>query len=122
MTRILIVEDETAIAETLSEILSGEGYEVLVAVDGIDALERLGENHAHPDVILTDLMMPRVDGHSFITKLRARESLAQTPVIVMSAGTIAPDTRRDAASTLAKPFTIEALLSALDVVLRDLKV
>src|SRR5687768_7304731 len=80
---VLVVEDEPSIREMLALVLEDEGLRVVTAGDGIDAL-RVVEVEP-PAVVLTDLMMPRLDGHGLIERLRA----ARVPVkgiIAMSAG------------------------------------
>jgi DNA-binding NtrC family response regulator len=79
-TRVLIVDDEESQRTDLSEILLSFGVEPLLAVDGGDALEKL--EHCEVDAILTDLMMPRVDGFELLRQLGTRGNT--TPVIVLT--------------------------------------
>ena len=79
-SKILIVDDDESQRALLCDILSGQGFHVEQAVDGIDALEKVDQ--FYPDVILTDLNMPRMDGFEFIRQLRQRESLI--PVITLT--------------------------------------
>lgn len=78
--RILVVEDESDAAATLSEFLLRQGYAVVVAENGDAALAAIGE--ASFDLVLTDLRMPGLDGMPFLRSLR--EALPTTPVIVMT--------------------------------------
>lgn len=78
--RILIVEDDEPQRQLLSDLLSAGGYETGTATDGLDALEKL--ETFDPDVILTDLNMPRMDGFELMTELRRRDS--NTPVIAFT--------------------------------------
>jgi CheY-like chemotaxis protein len=68
--RILVVDDETVIAQLIADMLSGEGYDVDTAPDGRVALARLGERHY--DVVLSDLRMPELDGLGFFREIEAR--------------------------------------------------
>ncbi|MBZ5537703.1 MAG: response regulator [Acidobacteriia bacterium] len=80
--RLLIVDDEPIMREAVSELLAFKGYEVLTARDGLDALDRLVM--FLPDVIITDLMMPRMSGFEFLSVVRDR--FPQVPVIATSGG------------------------------------
>ena len=81
MTRILIVEDEIPIARVLADNLEYEGYEVLVAHDGEQGLERALS--AAPDLVLLDIMLPGINGYDVCRKMR--EAGCQTPVIMLTA-------------------------------------
>ena len=78
--RLLIVDDEPVIREVVSDILALEGFEVLTAQDGLDALDRLVQ--PLPDVIISDLKMPRMSGFEFLAVVRER--FPGVPVIAMS--------------------------------------
>ena len=79
--RILVVDDDASVREALRELLSGEGYAVVTADDGQDALDRLGTMEP-PCLILLDLRMPRVDGWEFLAR---RDSAGKkTPVVLLS--------------------------------------
>jgi two-component system alkaline phosphatase synthesis response regulator PhoP len=80
--RILIVDDEPDIIRILKYNLEKEGFEVLVANDGIKALERAEE---HPDVIVLDVMMPKMDGWEVVRRLKRNERTADIPVIFLTA-------------------------------------
>jgi len=82
MPLVLIVEDEFGIANFLKDVLEDEGYRVLVASNGRQALERAGEER--PDLILTDFMMPTMDGAGLIKALAADAVLKDVPIAVMS--------------------------------------
>ena len=112
--RVLIVDDEPALRETLAEILSDEGYQVSTAQNGMEALLRL-ERDPLPCVILLDLMMPVMDGWSFRARQARLPRLAGVPVCVFSA---ADDLGREAESLsasgfLPKPVSVPELLNTL---------
>jgi CheY-like chemotaxis protein len=78
--RVLVVDDAAANRELLSEILAAEGYEVATAQDGLDALSQLAE--PLPDVIISDLRMPRMSGFEFLAVVRRK--YPDVPLIAMS--------------------------------------
>jgi DNA-binding response OmpR family regulator len=81
--RILVIDDEPMVRDTLGQVLADEGYIVDVAVDGNDALERV--HAARPDAILLDLMMPGMNGRQFLQALRDDPAYASVPVLIMTA-------------------------------------
>lgn len=83
MTRILIVEDEVLIGMALDLALKAEGYETRHVTDGQKALAALGE--FHPDVVVTDYMMPRMDGAALIEAIRNMPEAKGMHIILMSA-------------------------------------
>lgn len=82
---ILIVEDEFAIREALTEFLEEEGYLVAGAANGREALAYLQDTDTTPTVILLDLMMPVMNGQQFIAEQQQNPTLARIPVILLSA-------------------------------------
>jgi two-component system response regulator HydG len=106
---ILLVDDEPGQRETLRTFLESEGYSVDEARDGIEALERLGERPA--DVVLTDLMMPRLDGLGLLTRVRAEHP--DLPVVMATSseelGTAITAMRAGAEDYLTKPVDLDAL-------------
>ncbi|MHC4909937.1 MAG: response regulator [Planctomycetota bacterium] len=81
--RILLVDDNPTNLTVLFQTLDGQGYQLLVAQDGEEALRVAAE--AHPDLILLDILMPRLNGYDTCTRLKADPVTAETPVIFMSA-------------------------------------
>lgn len=115
MKTILVVDDEPAIRELIADVLREEGYALAVANDGIAALDMLPETRA--DLIVTDIMMPRLDGVGLIRRLRERPDLRDIRVIVMSAGTLRDLTGLGVAAYLQKPFDLLYLLAIVSDVL-----
>jgi CheY-like chemotaxis protein len=113
-TRVLVVEDDTDIRETVAELLLEEGYEVATATSGRDALEwlRLGRM---PMVVLLDLMMPVMDGWTFYDELQKDAALAALPIVVISADANVHEkaARLRPAACLRKPVSIDELLAAV---------
>ena len=110
MKTILIVEDEFAVADTLSEFLTDAGYKTVAAVDGKEGLARLAESH--PDLVLLDVMMPIVDGLEMLRTMRAQKDSQATPVILMTASP-RPDKSTGFTDFVAKPFTIDTLMAKI---------
>lgn len=82
MARILIVEDDTVIANLFKSAFTKEGYEVELALDGLEALDKI--KIFKPTIILSDIMMPRMDGIELIKHLKAKKNTKNIPVVVMS--------------------------------------
>jgi len=110
--RVLVVEDDADIADALTDILADEGYEVLQAYDGLEALEVLERTTPLPDVILLDLMMPRLDGGGFRERQLADPRFQRVPVVVVSADRMVREKAHAmrAADCLPKPLDPDCLL------------
>lgn len=115
---IFLVEDDRGVRESLARALQFEGYEVASASDGLEALEKLKQ--ASPDVIVLDIMMPRLDGLS-VTK-RLREKGDSTPILMLTArneiGDRVVGLDAGADDYLVKPFALDELLARLRALLR----
>jgi CheY-like chemotaxis protein len=112
--QILIVEDDPALREALSQVLADEGYDLLGARDGLEAVNCLKKG-SRPDVILLDLSMPVVNGWEFRMFQKRDPDLAHIPVILITAGGY---TREEVAwlepsALLPKPIDLPVLLSAV---------
>ena len=115
--RILVVDDDALIRDTLATALGDEGYVVRVAPDGRTALSSIG--NWRPDLIVLDLMMPVMNGVEFRAAQRSAADTAQIPGIILSA---AHEVQSRAASVdpafvFSKPFDLGALLDAIADVL-----
>jgi CheY-like chemotaxis protein len=113
VARILVVEDDETLRETLTEVLADEGHDVRGAAHGYEALEHLDGWSA--DVIVLDLMMPRMDAFEFREHQRARPDAATTKVMVLSAArelASAAD-RLGADAWLAKPFNLADVIDSV---------
>jgi DNA-binding response OmpR family regulator len=118
MSRILIIEDETPMRTALADVLEGEGYRALAAADGEAGLRKAVEEK--PDLILLDIMMPRLDGFAVCAELRRLGHA--TPVLMLTAKGQIEDrvTGLDAGADdyLVKPFSTEELLARVRALLR----
>lgn len=114
-TIILTVDDSRTIRNMLLMTLNGAGYETLQAEDGVHGLEVLVD--AEPDVIITDINMPRMDGFGFIENVRRSERHRAVPILVLTTESDAEkkNRAREAGATgwIIKPFDPEKLISAI---------
>lgn len=105
---ILVVDDDQGALEALSDILEYEGYSVLRASNGLQALERLQDSSPRPELIILDLLMPVMDGWEFRQRQKQDPDLAQIPVLVVTA--IGTTAGIDAVQIIHKPIDVDALL------------
>lgn len=119
MKTILLVEDEFGIAGVLTALLEEEGYRVLSAANGRQALSRLAE--VTPDLVITDVMMPLLDGAALGEALRASPAWKDIPIILMS-GVPEASVRQQFdgyAAFLRKPFPIPTFFDHVTAILGD---
>jgi signal transduction histidine kinase len=116
--RVLVVEDDEDLRSSLNHLLSDDGFDVLEAENGAQALELLGTQQ-RPDVILLDLMMPTKDGWQFRIEQRRRRTLADIPVLAMSADDTAKASAIDADAYIRKPFEYPTLRRAMENIVRQ---
>jgi DNA-binding response OmpR family regulator len=116
--RILLADDESAITDNLAPILERSGFEVVVASDGEQALEQIGASP--PDLIILDVLMPRIDGREVLRQLRGQGNW--TPVILLTqvgeAGERAMALEEGADDYLNKPFDPQELIARIRAVMR----
>ena len=110
--RVLVVEDDTSIRDTLELALTVQGYEVATAANGRDAMALL--RRGRPDLIVLDLMIPVMDGWNFRVEQR-RAGYDDVPVLVLTASRNAADSNDalGAAERLQKPFDLRHLLDTI---------
>jgi CheY-like chemotaxis protein len=107
----LVVDDERDVVRLLSETLRKKGFAVIAAYDGAEAIAAL-DQHALPDIIITDLKMPKVDGYELVKRVKTTPEWADVPILVMTAYRIDPariDVLDLATYHLSKPVTPEAI-------------
>jgi two-component system, OmpR family, response regulator MprA len=116
--RVLVVDDDRAVRDSLRRSLEFNGYEVVLAADGAEGLVAVGAQH--PDVVVVDVMMPRLDGIETTRALRAAGN--DVPILVLTARDAVGDRVEglDAGADdyLTKPFALEELLARLRALLR----
>lgn len=119
MPRILVVEDNEENRDSLSRRLQRRGFEVLLAPDGKQGVEKARAEH--PDLILMDMNMPEVDGWEATRQLKADDALAAVPVIALTAHAMQGDKERALAAGCAdyhtKPIEFPKLLAQIESLL-----
>lgn len=118
--KILVAEDDSEARELLKLLLSDGRYQLLEAADGVEALQMLRTER--PDLLITDIVMPRMDGYELVRKLREDERTADLPVIFCSASYHEREVREMARSlgvrnTLSKPFDLQSVHSTVEAAL-----
>lgn len=117
---ILVVDDEDDILDLLTYNLQGEGFVVVVARDGVECLEVAGQSN--PDLIILDIMMPRMDGLEACAQLRKHPDLSSTPILMLTARSEEPDhivgLDTGADIYMSKPISVPVLLSQVKAMLR----
>lgn len=118
--KILIADDESTVLEIISKKIASAGYDVITAVDGKDAWEKIQKTN--PDIVLLDLLMPEMDGISVLSKLRSNPpSQKWIPVIIISAlgelSNIQKAYDLQADHYLIKPCKIEEILKSIRIML-----
>lgn len=115
MKTVLIIEDTDFISENIAITLGFEGYNAVVACDGVDGLKKLEEYK--PDLVLCDVSMPRLDGFGVLAEIKKRPEFQTIPFIFLTAKAEKSDMRRGmelgADDYLTKPFTTEELVAAV---------
>lgn len=123
MPKILVVDDDRAIQQLLEVNLELEGYEVAKALDGVEALDMIGS--FAPDIVLLDIMMPRMDGREVLRRVKDNPETADLPIIFLSARAQDMDVslgmELGAAAYLTKPFEPQDLLNTVRRVLAEAK-
>jgi CheY-like chemotaxis protein len=118
MAQILVVDDDPAIRQLLTDVLEIDGHDVRVAVDGLAAVQTLAA--MRPDCVILDVMMPGLDGYGVLRNLRSQDG-DPVPVIMLTAAADPGSAERAWADGvdyyLAKPFTADQVLDVIDEVL-----
>ena len=113
--RVLVIEDDAALRKVLELRLTIEGFEVAVACDGQAGLETIDD--FVPDAVISDLMMPRLDGYGFCRAARARPELEHLPILLLSAhqrdGEVDEILRLGSIEYMTKPFDAAVLAGTL---------
>ncbi|PWE30557.1 response regulator [Maritimibacter sp. 55A14] len=115
MTRILAIDDSRTMRSMLQSALADAGFDVDLAEDGVDGLEKF--ESTDPDLIITDINMPRLDGFGFIEGVRRGRHVSAVPILVLTTETGAQlkQRARDAGATgwIVKPFDEDKLISII---------
>lgn len=115
--RVLIVDDDLGILETIQGMLELEGYEVDLARDGVEALQQVARKV--PELIILDIMMPRMDGYTMASELQRQGLRGSIPLIVLTADGRAAEkaARIGANGYLEKPFVLDKFIGEVARVL-----
>ena len=116
MSKVLLIEDDKVLRENTAELLELSNFEVITACNGKDGLKIATTEH--PDLIVCDIMMPKMDGYTVLEQLSEQNSTKYIPFIFLSAKTERQDVRKGmnlgADDYITKPFTEDELLSAIE--------
>jgi len=116
LAKIMVIDDSQTIRKTAETLLVKEGYAVITAADGFEALAKVADHE--PDLIFIDIMMPRLDGYQACALIKNNARYARTPVIMLSSKDGLFDRARGrivgSDEYLTKPFTKDELLSAIE--------
>ena len=113
--KVMVIDDSKTIRRTAESLLKREGYDVVTASDGYEALAKIADHQ--PQIIFVDIMMPRLDGYMTCALIKNHQMFKSTPVIMLSSKDGLFDKARGrivgSEQYLTKPFTREELLSAI---------
>ncbi|HUT42288.1 MAG: response regulator [Gammaproteobacteria bacterium] len=114
--KIMVIDDSKTIRRTAETLLKKEGFEVIVATDGFEALSMVADHK--PDLIFLDIMMPRLDGYQTCALIKHHRVFKHTPVVMLSSKDGLFDRARGRVvgsdNYITKPFTREELLGAIE--------
>ena len=115
MSKILVIEDEARTREMFRDCLEAEGFQTLGAEDGLDGIQQVRQHL--PDLVICDILMPRLDGYGVLSRVRQNSTTATIPFIFLTAKAGKTDRRQGmslgADDYLTKPSTVEELLEAV---------
>ncbi len=118
--KIMVVDDEYEVADIVKKMLESEGFEVIIANSGEEALKKLEKER--PDLILLDIMMPGMDGWETLKKIKSNEKFRDIPVSMLTALPLTPDDTKDKPinsieNYIVKPFSKKILLQKVNDIL-----
>ena len=123
MKKILIIDDDPEVIKVLKLQLEKGGYEVVDALDGDAGLIKV--NEGKPDLVLLDIMMPKMDGYNVCEKIKDNPSIKNIPVIMLTAKNMGDDVElaleKKADWYIAKPYDIKYLLKKIDELIKQSK-
>lgn len=119
--KILVVDDNQDSRELVMKILKGKGHQLIEAVDGEDALEKVAAEQ--PNLILLDISLPKIDGHEVTRRLKQNKKFASIPVIALTAHAMKGDKEKALASGcddyISKPINVRDFYDRIKVFLMD---
>lgn len=111
-SRVLIVEDEETLRETIADLIRDDGHEVRVAADGIDALAQT--DGWQPDLVILDVMLPRMDAFEFRKRQLAAGHVAKILLVSAAPDLSSAAERLEADAWLPKPFSVDAMIDTVN--------
>jgi CheY-like chemotaxis protein len=123
MKKILLVDDDASVAETVSFLLQSEGYIIITAVNGAEGMTKAKTEK--PDLILLDILMPKLNGYQLALMLAGDPQLKNIPVVLLTATTQMAGSvkiQTPAKYKISKPFSSEELLTTIKKALQEKKV
>ena len=117
--KILIIDDEIELVKGLTIILESKGYKTVPAYDGEGGMKKLEEEN--PDLIVLDIMMPKMDGYTFVRKIKAKKSTEKIPIIILTAKDKMEDLfeLEGVKDYVVKPFEHQDLLNRIEKLLKE---
>src|SRR6266700_966700 len=112
MPTVLVVDDEPSVCSLLQAVLEDADYGVKVARDGREALSQAASEH--PDVVLSDILMPVLDGHELYAAMQADPRMRDIPIVLMSTARPIARAGEHPAAVIPKPFDIDDVVATLD--------
>ena len=116
VTKLLVIEDEPIVLEMLSHSLGASGYELITAVDGEDGLAKAIKHE--PDLIITDMSLPKITGWDMVRRIRQHDNSSQTPIIALTAHATSEDRvaayEAGVSAYESKPIDIRKLLGRIE--------
>lgn len=120
MKKILVIDDTLHLLEEIRDLLQMEGYNVITAYDAFDGMHKIGTTN--PDLIITDLLMPEMNGFELISKIRSIDKHQLTPIIVLSAQATKETEQKarecSADAYIRKPCSADQLISSIEKLLK----
>ena len=118
--KLLVIDDEKEFVDTVAERLEAKGFDIVKAFDGKEGLEKV--HLEKPDLVILDVMMPKMNGYDVCRKLKLDENFKNTPVLMLTAkfqpNDIEFGKKMGADAYLTKPLELEALLHKINALLR----
>ena len=119
MKKILVADDKREVVELVTATLGGEDYQIICALDGREAIEKIGKEK--PDLVLLDIVMPKMDGLEVLSQLKKDPVLKEIPIIMLTAKGQKSDQEKGkelgATGYIIKPFSPSALLKRIEEIL-----
>ena len=120
--RILVVDDEPVVVKTLSKVIRRQGFDVVSAADGEEALKKV--RSSNPDLVILDIQMPKLDGIEVLQRIKGSPETASLPVIMLTAKVGDEDTLKGykygANYYIPKPFEMDEVLQGIEMIFKSI--